>query len=186
MNNVSQKFCLVVASAALLLAGCSKKPARPEPTQTIIGGTPGGSGSGENLNPTGLTTGADGLDLSMRSGINPEGDRTILKAVYFDFDRFNVKESERPKLQAAKEWLESNPGYKIVLEGHADWRGTAEYNLSLGDRRASSVLKYLTGTGVGVDKLESNSKGSLEAKQNASDADAANDRRVDLIVVKIP
>ncbi|MEO7415397.1 MAG: OmpA family protein [Opitutaceae bacterium] len=186
MNNFSQKFCLLVASAALLLAGCSKKPARPEPTQTIIGGTPGGGGA-DSLNPMGLTTGADGLDLSSRNGMNnAEGDRSILKAVYFDFDRFNVKESERPKLQAAKEYLEKNPGYKVVLEGHADWRGTAEYNLSLGDRRANSVLKYLTGIGVGVDKLESNSKGSLESKQNASDADAANDRRVELVVVKVP
>lgn len=182
MKNVSQKLCLVVASAALLFAGCSKKPARPAPNQTVIGP----AGGGENINQTGIATGAEGTDLVGRGTIGPEGDRTILKAVYFDFDRFNIKESERPKLQAAKEWLEKNPGHRLVLEGHADWRGTAEYNLSLGDRRASAAKKYLTGIGVKADKLESNSKGSLEAKQNASEADAANDRRVELVIIKAP
>jgi peptidoglycan-associated lipoprotein len=185
MNNVLKKSCLVVASAALLFAGCSKKPPRPDPHQTVIGGIPGGgTGNGDNLDPKMLQT--EQGSLLQDKGIMPEGDRTILKAVYFDFDRFNIKETERPKLQAAKEWLEKNPGYRIVAEGHADWRGTAEYNLSLGDRRANAVKTYLAGIGVAKDKLESNSKGSLEAKQNASDADAANDRRVELVVVKAP
>jgi peptidoglycan-associated lipoprotein len=184
MKNVSKKLCLAVAAAALSFVGCSKKPPRPDPGQTVIG-TAGGSGSGEILNPNMISTEA-GSGLMPQGAINGDGDRTILKAVFFDFDRFNIKESERPKLQAAKEWLEKNPGYRIVLEGHADWRGTAEYNLSLGDRRANAAKNYLTGIGVAKDKLEANSKGSLEAKQNASDADAANDRRVELVVIKAP
>jgi peptidoglycan-associated lipoprotein len=73
---------------------------------------------------------------------------------------------------------------RLLLEGHCDWRGTAEYNLGLGDRRANAVKKYLLSIGVAADKLEANSKGSLEAKANADAATMEKDRRVDLVVVK--
>lgn len=55
--------------------------------------------------------------------------------VYFEFDQSSIKPSEREKLKTAKEYLEKNAGQRLLLEGHADWRGTAEYNLGLGDRR---------------------------------------------------
>jgi peptidoglycan-associated lipoprotein len=185
MKNVSQKLCLVVASVALLLAGCSKKPARPAPNQTVLGNTPGG----DNINPTGLATElGSGLLPQLGEGVIDDGHtiRGLLKPVYFDFNASSIKESERAKLQAAKEYLEKNPGQRLLLEGHCDWRGTAEYNISLGDRRANAAKKFLGTLGVKADKLESNSKGSLEAKQNASDADAANDRRVELVIIKAP
>ena len=105
--------------------------------------------------------------------------------IYFDFDRFEIKASERPKLQAAKEYLEKNPGYRLVIEGRCDWRGTAEYNLSLGDRRANEIKKYLQSIGVAADKVEASSKGSLDAAKNADDATMAKDRRGDLVVVKV-
>ena len=63
--------------------------------------------------------------------------RGVLQPVYFAFDSSAIKAAERPKLQAAKDYLDKNPGYRLLLEGHCDWRGTAEYNLSLGDRRAN-------------------------------------------------
>jgi len=84
----------------------------------------------------------------------------------------------------AKDYLAANPGTRLTLEGHCDWRGTAEYNLGLGDRRANAVKKYLISIGVAADKLEANSKGSLEAKPNADAATMEKDRRVDLVVVK--
>ena len=84
----------------------------------------------------------------------------------------------------AKDYLAKNPNQKLLLEGHCDWRGTAEYNLSLGDRRASAVKKYLLSLGVVADKLETLSKGSLEAAKNGDDASMAKDRRVDLVVSK--
>ena len=89
-----------------------------------------------------------------------------------------------PKLQAAKDYLDKNPEYRLLLEGHCDWRGTSEYNLGLGDHRANEVKKYLTTLGVGPDKLETLSKGSEEAKKNADESEMAKDRRVELVVVK--
>jgi peptidoglycan-associated lipoprotein len=182
MKLASSSLCLVLASAALVLAGCSKKPDRPTPLQTA----PMGNSA---LNSTPVDTGlAPGTDLTTRTDdFDPNGiSRTLLAAntVYFDFDQSSIKAADREKLKAAKDALDKNPTYRLVLEGHCDWRGTAEYNLSLGDRRAAAVKKYLLSLGVAADKLETLSKGSLEAAKNADDATMAKDRRVDLLVSK--
>ena len=149
-----------------------------------MGQTPGGAG----LNPTGLASGADTpSDLAQRDAgaFDANGqDRKSLESVYFDFDKSSIKQSERVKIQAAKDLLEKNPTYRILFEGHCDWRGTDEYNLSLGDRRATAAKKYLISLGVAADKVESNSKGSLEASKNADEATMAKDRRAEIIVLK--
>jgi peptidoglycan-associated lipoprotein len=181
MKLVSTPLCLVLASAVLTLAGCTKKPARPTPMETAPMGNAG-------LTPTNIDTLAPGTDLTARTddwSIDGQN-RAALAAntVYFDFDQFAIKASEREKLKTAKEYLDKNPTYRLILEGHCDWRGTAEYNLSLGDRRASAVKKYLLSLGIATDKLETLSKGSLEAAKNGDDAAMAKDRRVDLVVSK--
>ena len=186
MKLVSPPLCLVLASAALVLAGCSKKPNRPTPSQTVLGPTPGGAG----LNPTDVPTTVDANSgLQQRTDdFDPNGqNRTALagNTVYFDFDQSSIKQAERDKLKTAKEYLDKNPAYRLLLEGHCDWRGTAEYNLGLGDRRATAVKKYLLSLGVVAEKLETLSKGSLEAKKEGGEEVWAKDRRVDLIVSKV-
>jgi peptidoglycan-associated lipoprotein len=182
MKLLSQKLCLVVASSALVLAGCTKKPARPDPSLTAMGMQPSNTST---VNPDQVATMTPSPDLAGRDGGFDAGDlnRTALQAqtVYFDFDKSDVKSAERTKLQAAKDYLDKNPDQKLLLEGHCDWRGTAEYNLSLGDRRANAVKKYLLSLGVAADRLDTLSKGSLEASKNADDATRAKDRRVDLV-----
>lgn len=190
MKFASQKLFLAAASGALalLLAGCPKKPARPDPASTMLGQQ--GYGTNTNLGNTGpvnvpMNLEAPGL-VDRGDGFDPMGhNRTALEAqtVYFDFDQSAIKASERTKLQAAKDYLDKNPGFRLLLEGHCDWRGTAEYNLSLGDRRAASAKKYLQSLGVPADRVETLSKGSLEASKNADEATMAKDRRVNLIVV---
>jgi peptidoglycan-associated lipoprotein len=186
MKLASPKLCLVIASTALLLAGCTKKPARPNPTETSMGPTPGPTNP--NLNPTEVPTTLDNSTLQSRlpDGAIDDGNtiRGLLQPVYFDFDAFAIKQGERDKLKAAKEYLDKNPAQRLLIEGHCDWRGTAEYNLGLGDRRANAAKKYLQSLGVPVDRLESNSKGSLEAKANADDATMAKDRRAELVIIK--
>jgi peptidoglycan-associated lipoprotein len=129
-----------------------------------------------NLEAPGLTDRAEGFDANNQN-------RSALQAVYFDFDRSDIKQTERVKLQAAKEYLERHPGYRLLLEGHCDWRGTAEYNLGLGERRANATRAYLASIGVTAEKLETVSKGSLEAVRNGDTAAMAKDRRVELVVV---
>jgi peptidoglycan-associated lipoprotein len=185
MKLVSIKLSLVVASAALVLAGCTKKPTRPDPSVTAIGLTPGGGNISTPPTDASFNAGAPGLS-ERGAGFDPSGhNRTALQAqtVYFDFDKYDIRPSEREKLRMAKDYLDTHPGHKLLLEGHCDWRGTAEYNLSLGDRRASAAKRYLQSIGVSPDKLDTLSKGSLEASKNADAATMEKDRRVDLVVV---
>ena len=186
MSVVAKKLSLVVVAAALLLAGCTKKPKRPDPSSTMLGQ----SGAG-GLNPSDVATGDLGLTelgsgLETRTGVIETDDmiRGLLEPVYFDFDRAGIKPSERPKLQAAQDYLNQNPQHRLLLEGHCDWRGTAEYNLGLGDRRAASARQFLETLGVPANRLETSSKGDLEAVENADDATMARDRRVDLVILK--
>jgi peptidoglycan-associated lipoprotein len=184
MKLVSKKLSLVLAGAALVFAGCSKKPTRPAPNETVLGqqgsgmSTGGVTGADFGQTPAGLVQRTDGFDAAGQN-------RTALEAetVYFDYDKSDIRSSEREKLKAAKEYLDKNPAHRLLLEGHCDWRGTSEYNLSLGDRRANATKKYLQSIGVPADKLDTLSKGSLEAAKNADDATMAKDRRVNLVVV---
>ena len=185
MKLASKSVFLVVASTAVFLGGCHKKPVRPDPSATAFGPAAGGGG---NLTPEPVATTADaGSTLTQRDPNVLEDDKTIrglLQPVYFDFDRSAVKATERPKLQAAKDYLEKNPQYRILLEGHCDWRGTSEYNLALGDHRANAAKKYLLSIGVAADKIETLSKGSEEAAKNADDATMAKDRRDEIVILK--
>ncbi|MBI5688461.1 MAG: OmpA family protein [Verrucomicrobia bacterium] len=176
-------LALLAAGAALLFAGCTKKPDRPHPGSTVLGP----QGDGRSTTPMDVNLGQNTTGLVERgSDFDPNGhNRTALQAqaVLFDFDKSDIKASEREKLKVAKEYLDKNPTHRLLLEGHCDWRGTAEYNLGLGDRRANATRKYLQSLGVPADRLETLSKGSLEAAKNADEATMAKDRRVDLVVV---
>src|SRR5262245_181898 len=183
MNRSLMKLFFAVACAALVLAGCTKKPTRPGPDQTVLG--PAGGGQNINTAPSAADLGPTNPALPMREGWVGNENRTALQAqtVYFDYDKSDIKPSERTKLRVAKEYLDTHPGHKLMLEGHCDWRGTAEYNLSLGDRRAIATKRYLESIGVTADKLDTLSKGSLEASKNADATTMEKDRRVDLVVV---
>lgn len=73
--------------------------------------------------------------------------------VYFDFDKYNLKPKAREILADKAYWLKKNPSVKIYIEGHCDERGTNEYNLALGERRANSAKMYLTSLGISPGRL---------------------------------
>jgi peptidoglycan-associated lipoprotein len=183
MNQVSRKFLFLLVAAAVFLTGCTKKPQRPDPSSTVLGPQSGGL-----LIPQDIGTMTEpGSGLQMRGdGVIDDGFtiRGLLQPVYFDFDKSDIKVSERAKLDAAAQYLRENPQHRILIEGHCDWRGTAEYNLGLGDRRANAAKQYLIRLGVADTKIETLSKGSLEAVKNADDAQAAKDRRAEVVVLK--
>jgi peptidoglycan-associated lipoprotein len=185
MKLASTSLCIVAASAAAFFAGCAKKPVRPDPSATALGPQSGNAGA---LTPSEVSVAPDTTLQPRADGSIDDGNtiRGLLQPVYFDFDRHDVKASERTKLQAAKDYIDKNPQYHLLVEGHCDWRGTAEYNLGLGDRRASAAKKYLLSIGVAPDQVETLSKGSEEAAKNADDATRAKDRRDELVVVKKP
>ena len=183
MKLASKSLCIVAACAAALFAGCHKKPIRPDPSSTALGPQNGGGG---NLAPTAVDLAPDTSLQSRDPNVVEDANsiRGLLQPVYFAFDRDAITAAERPKLQAAKEYLDKNPQQHLLIEGHCDWRGTSEYNLGLGDHRAGAAKKYLLSIGVPADKIETNSKGSEEAKKNADDATMSKDRRDEIVILK--
>ncbi|GAB1487597.1 peptidoglycan-associated lipoprotein Pal [Opitutaceae bacterium] len=188
MNFLSKKLSLALVSTVLALTGCTKKPVRPDPSSTVLG-----PGSGGGLNPSSVDAGLLGLTDPSASGLMARGDgviedantiRGLLQPVYFEFDQAGIRASERAKLQAAQDYLSKNPQHRILLEGHCDWRGTAEYNLGLGDRRAAAARQYLETIGVLSARLETLSKGDLDAIENATDEQMSRDRRVEIVILK--
>src|SRR3546814_9643954 len=73
--------------------------------------------------------------------------------VFFDFDSYDVRADQRGTVEALAAWLDTNPSVTLTIEGHADERGTREYNLALGDRRANAVRDYLVALGTNPARL---------------------------------
>ena len=82
-----------------------------------------------------------------------------LQTIFFDFDKFNIREDMRSIMKSNAEWLTSHPDLKVSIEGHADERGTNEYNLALGERRAKAANRYLISLGVSKNRLSTISYG---------------------------
>jgi peptidoglycan-associated lipoprotein len=82
-----------------------------------------------------------------------------LQDVYFDYDKAILRDEARAALQRNAEWLKRWAGTKVIVEGHCDARGTNEYNLALGDKRAVAVQSYLASLGVAADRIMAVSKG---------------------------
>src|SRR5580658_6453103 len=104
MKLASKSLCIVAASAAVIFAGCAKKPVRPEPGETALGPQSGGGG---NLTPTAVEVAPDTTLQQRDPNIIEDANsiRGLLQPVYFDFDRSDIKADERAKLQAAKDYL---------------------------------------------------------------------------------
>lgn len=181
MKHFSKLLGLTLAVSALFLTACTQKPMRSDPGATAQMGN-----NTSGIDPTQVAVdGNPPPSLTPRNAGTPAEDgKSVVEPIFFALDRFAIAATERPKAEAAAKWLKDNPEKNLVLVGYCDWRGTAEYNLGLGDHRASSVKKYLEYLGVDSKRLETLSKGSTEAKQGGSEADWAKDRRVDFIILK--
>jgi peptidoglycan-associated lipoprotein len=180
----------VLASLLFVTAACQQRPKRPSPDQTMSGMGPGDNlpfnvVNGGSLGSSSLLFDETSL-LQPRSAADLYGEqvRGLLEPIYFEFDRSGLGSTERNKAMAAAEHLRSNPRNRLLIEGHCDWRGTTEYNLGLGDRRATSVKDYLVSIGVESSRLEILSKGDLEAAQGGSEQQMARDRRAELVVLQ--
>jgi peptidoglycan-associated lipoprotein len=149
---------------------------------------------GKKANKDGLTDvpmggGIDGPGANGTGGTRIEGTGTIvdaqLVAVQFAFDSAQVDDSERAKVEGAANYLKANAGTVVTLEGHCDERGSAEYNMSLGERRAQAVRMYLMDSGVDSTRIQTKSFGAEKAKDPGHDENAwAVNRRVEFVVMK--
>jgi outer membrane protein OmpA-like peptidoglycan-associated protein len=176
----------LLAAFTLALTACGDKKGSDIYGDQNGGALPNTSGDQVDLSQNG---GANGIDENQRpAGINPDTDvdYTILanSTVYFEFDKSTIPPSERPKLDAVKQWMDANPGRSLFLAGHADKRGTPEYNRALGERRALAVREYLAGLGLAPANLYTNSYGSdRPAVEGDTEEAYAKNRRVEVGVI---
>lgn len=134
-----KKTALALASALLLLAACDSDSTSGSGSGGM--GMGGGMGSGSGV----LAQAADGSDIKDR--------------VFFAYDSSVVDSEGQAVLQNQAEWLKDNSGVNITLEGHADERGTREYNIALGERRAEAAKNYLVSQGIPASRISTISYG---------------------------
>jgi peptidoglycan-associated lipoprotein len=102
----------------------------------------------------------------------PKEEAMKFENIRFDYDKSSIREDAKPVLQAVAKHLKANKDAKIVIEGHCDERGTPEYNMALGDRRAHAAKKYLVGLGVAEGRLTTISYGEERPLDPGHDEDA--------------
>ena len=141
----------MIAIAAASLAACSTKP-KPGPTTTPPPQTTAPPPETPPPPPPPVSQGP--LPGSVQDFVINAGDR-----VYFDFDSYDIRADAQPVLDAQAGWLQRYPAVMVRIDGNADERGTREYNLALGARRANSVRDYLVNRGVAASRITTVSYG---------------------------
>ncbi len=135
---------LMLALPVMAIAACSSnKNASNDGSE---GGMLNGAGTGMDANGSGNMSSEEQARLQMQQ-------LQQNNIVYFDLDKYDIRSDFAAMLDAHANFLRSNPSYKVTVEGHADERGTPEYNISLGERRANAVKMYLQGKGVSADQI---------------------------------
>ena len=138
---------IAMLAAALVSAGCTRKKVAELPAAGAAGadgadGTAGGVGADGTVGGAALP--GSQADLVARAGSD---------TIYFNTDKYELDDANRATLDAQATWLAANPRVRVTVEGHADERGTREYNLALGDRRATAARNHLVSRGVDAGRM---------------------------------
>ena len=163
---------LSMFAALLLLAACETPTEETTASTSTATESTGAAAPPPAPEPVGIQPG------SQEDLIDKVGDR-----VFFDFDRYDLKPEGRSSVEALAAWLNSFPAVTLTLEGHADERGTREYNLALGERRANAVKDYLIALGINAGRLTTISYGEERPAVPGSYEEAwAQNRRSQFVV----
>jgi peptidoglycan-associated lipoprotein len=164
MNFQGQLAVLLVLAGLVLSSQACAPTSAAKPTSTLPPGGADSSGSGsagegQRGGPKESSTGKSSLDdlQGGRAPVTPAS--SPLKDVYFAFDRYDLSNEARTVLRTNADWLKSNPAVRVEIEGHCDERGTSEYNLALGAKRAQAAREYLATLGVAAERLSTTSFG---------------------------
>ncbi|MCC7404353.1 MAG: OmpA family protein [Bdellovibrionales bacterium] len=164
---MSRIFALVFVALTLVFGvSCSSKQKKEETTTTDVGADPSISGQAMSFDPMGSDSGK----------ING------LETVNFDYDQATLTAAARKTLAGNANWIKTNSGMTIQVEGHCDARGSIEYNLSLGERRAKAVKNYLVSLGIDAKRMTIISYGKEKLlAQGDSEGDHARNRRANFV-----
>ena len=152
------KFAVIGLSAAWL-AGCSTTGSESDASSMASEGST--AGSTDSTYAAGEDGSLNSVMVDDRTAAQKAADLLagVATVFYFDFDKSIVRPEAREALAKHAQFLMENPDARIVLEGHADERGTREYNMALGERRAKAIMRYLTIQGVAASQIEAVSFG---------------------------
>lgn len=167
---------LAAALSIVVIAGCSSTGGTQDGDSY---GSQDGSTTGSSTSGTG-TGGQYGSSTGSGSG-SQQADSRIpeVRTIYFDFDRDTIKSEYESVVMAHARYLRANPNAQVVLHGHTDERGTREYNMALGERRANAVQRFLNIQGVSSSQMSVVSYGEERPAVNGQDESAyAQNRRV--------
>lgn len=170
---MNSKATIAIIAAALAISGCTKKAPKDLPVA-----------------PSGSTSGTDGSSSGGAAAVVP-GSQADFEAqmmgqdtIYFDTDRFNIDSVDQQALAAQASWLQRYPAKRITIEGHCDERGTREYNLALGERRANAAKNYLVSLGVDPSRITTVSHGKERPIATGSNEEAwARNRRAVTVTI---
>jgi peptidoglycan-associated lipoprotein len=148
--------CGLILLSLVTIAGCSPSTAaKPESASSAVSG--GGSAKGKS--PRVESPGQSSLEALRRGEPPVTPASSPLKEIYFEFDRYDLRPEARASLKANADWLKGNPSVRVQIEGHCDERGTTEYNLALGAKRAQAAKSFLMSLGVAAERLSTISYG---------------------------
>lgn len=188
----SLHFGLLLSAIGLAVAGCSSTPVTPpaappavaapavqatpaEKTVSAAPGLPGDSGSSQRVVTPTVTT------VSLPAHLDPNNFISSQRSVFFDFDDFSVKGEFTALLDRHGKYLASQPALRIKVEGNSDARGSAEYNLALGQKRAEAVVRALQVYGARQAQMEAVSWGEERPRANGQGETVwSQNRRADL------
>ncbi|MDB5698645.1 MAG: pal [Alphaproteobacteria bacterium] len=167
--NASLKLAAIAAALAMT-AGCAKKP----PAEL-----PPAPSTGETQAPP-----STGVENAIIPGSRADFLRSVPSdRILFDTDMYDVDDRDRAVLDAQAQWLQRYPNVRVTIEGHADERGTREYNLALGDRRANAAKNYLQSHGIAASRMTVISWGKERPEAIGSDESAwAQNRRAVTVI----
>jgi peptidoglycan-associated lipoprotein len=161
--------------AALAAVGCNRSNTLPE-----LGPESGADSGADDGASTRGSEGGSGIDVSPLDGAQQRLMDQLI--VYFDYDQIEIRSEFGTTLSAHGQYLAANPRAQIRLEGHADERGSREYNIGLGERRAQAVRRALMLQGASSEQLSSVSYGEERPAAVGSDEEAMSlNRRVELV-----
>ena len=175
---------LWIALIAAALAGCSTTPTTEAPVDdrsttgtTAPGPTGAETGGAASGSVTGSATGS-----AARNPLRDPNNVLSRRSIYFDYDSFVVKDDYRPLVEAHARYLQQNRNARVTVQGNTDERGSREYNIALGQKRADSVKRMMTLLGATESQIETVSFGKEKPKNPGHDEAAyAENRRDDIL-----
>lgn len=169
---------LALLAAVALVAGCETAP-----EETGAAGGAGGTAAAETMTSTAPAQPAGPVAGTEEDFVVNVGDR-----VFFDFDKYDLDSQAQETLKKQAAWLKKYPNVAVTIEGHADERGTREYNLALGERRANAVKDYLSALGIARTRVNTISYGKERpvALGHNEEAWAQNRRGVTTLTEGVP